>query len=365
MKYMTEFRDGEVAKKLLDVIARESLRDIRIMEFCGGHTITLVKYGIPQLLPGNIEMVSGPGCPVCVTAKGEIDAAIEIAKRPDTILASFGDMVRVPGTRLSLQQAKAEGADVRVVYSPDDAVQLAAENPGKKVVFFAVGFETTAPVTAAAVKYAESLGLKNFFLFTAHKTTPAILGALLDGEVALDAFVCPGHVTTITGSGIYKPLTDAGKPCVVSGFEPLDILSSVLLIVRQINRGAATTEMEYSRVALAAGNVHAQKVMKEVFVPRDAVWRGLGVVPGSGLRPGGQYARFDAEAEFGLTPLADESETPGCLCASVLRGMKKPTDCKLFKTVCKPESPVGACMVSDEGTCSVYYRFGGKSLAAA
>lgn len=364
MKYITEYRDGALALKALDAIHRESKAKLRIMEFCGGHTITLVKYGIPSMLPANIEMVSGPGCPVCVTTKAEIDAAIDIARRPDSVLATFGDMVRVPGTERSLQQAQSAGANVHVAYSPDDAVKLAAERRDRKVVFFAVGFETTAPVTAAAMRYSRELGLDNFFIYSAHKTTPAILAALLDGEVRLDAFVCPGHVTTITGAGIYKPLTDAGKPCVVSGFEPLDILNSVLMIVRQVNRGVAETGMEYSRVASVEGNRRAQALLGEVFEPCDAVWRGIGPVKGSGLKCKGDFERMDAARRFGLSPVLDEKETPGCICGSILRGVSKPTDCKLFKKACDPENPVGACMVSDEGTCSIHYRFGGHTAGA-
>ena len=364
MRYLTEFRDGKIARGVCAQIAAESRKKIRIMEFCGGHTITLVKYGIPEMLPHNIEMLSGPGCPVCVTSKAEIDAAISLAGREGVTLVSFGDMLRVPGSRMSLMGAKAEGADVRVVYSPDDAVKIALENKDKKIVFFAVGFETTAPVTAAAVKYAESRGAGNFFLLSAHKLTPPVLAALLADEVFIDAFVCPGHVTTVTGTDVYKPLTDAGKPCVVSGFEPLDILSSILRIVRQVNRGVALTEIEYSRVASPGGNRRAREVMNDVFAPRDAVWRGLGTLKGGGLRVSDKYRKFDAERVFDVRAEADDKETPGCICDKVLRGLKKPPECKLFGKACVPESPVGACMVSDEGTCSVYHRYWGKTLAA-
>lgn len=366
MKYMSEFRDGKIAEKVASAIKKESRKQIRIMEFCGGHTISLLKYKIPDLLPDTIEMVSGPGCPVCVTSKGEIDAAIKLTDDPDVILASFGDMIRVPGTDKSLREAKAKGADIRIVYSPDDAVKIAKENPEKKVVFFAVGFETTAPVTASSIKLAESQNVENYFVISAHKTTPGILGALLAEEVRLDGFICPGHVTAITGTDMYKPLTDAGKPCVVSGFEPLDIMSSILAVVRQIESGIATTEISYRRVVSPVGNLTAQKIMSEVFSPVDALWRGIGVIPDSGLAPAGAYKRFDACAEFGLEIKADEKETAGCICDKILRGLMKPADCQLFDTACTPEEPVGACMVSDEGTCSIYYRFGreGKELAA-
>jgi hydrogenase expression/formation protein HypD len=366
MKYMTEFRDGEIAEKIARVIKKESRKNIRIMEFCGGHTISLLKYGIPDLLPDTIEMVSGPGCPVCVTSKAEIDAAIELSENPDVILASFGDMIRVPGATQSLRQAKATGSDIRIVYSPDDAVKIASDNKKKKVIFFAVGFETTAPVTASSIKLAESMGVNNYFVLSAHKTTPGVLGALLAEEVKLDGFICPGHVTTITGTAMYKPLTDADKPCVVSGFEPLDILSSILSVVRQIEKGIANTEISYRRVVSSSGNIRAQEILSEVFSPTDALWRGIGVIPGSGLKPDGAYKRFDACIEFGLEIKTDEKETKGCICDKILRGLNKPTDCKLFNAGCTPEDPVGACMVSDEGTCSVYYRFSkeGKQVAA-
>ena len=360
MKYMSEFRDPLLARKLEKVIKKETKGNIRIMEFCGGHTISLLKYGIPDLLPDLIEMVSGPGCPVCVTSKGEIDAAINLASMDGVILASFGDMIRVPGTEMSLRDAKAKGMDVRIVYSPDDAVKMAIDNPDKRIVFFSVGFETTAPVSAASLKLANLKNVKNYFVLSAHKTTPGVLSALLAEEVRIDAFVCPGHVTTITGTDVYKILTDAKRPCVVSGFEPLDIMSSVLAIVRQINRGVAETEIQYSRVATNEGNLHAQKIMNEVFAPVDALWRGIGAIPNSGLKPHGEYTRFDACNEFSIKIEVNDSETKGCICGKILRGLNKPTDCKLFGTACNPEEPVGACMVSDEGTCSIYYRFQGK-----
>ncbi|MBI3793901.1 MAG: hydrogenase formation protein HypD [Nitrospinae bacterium] len=363
MKYLSEFRDKDVAKNICSAIKAESKRPLRIMEFCGGHTITLVKYGIPDLLPPEIELISGPGCPVCVTSKGEIDAAISLAQKENVALVSFGDMLRVPGTRTSLLGAKTEGADVRVVYSPDDAVKLALEHPSLKVVFFAVGFETTSPVTSAAVKFAELSGAENFYVLSAHKRTPPVLAALLADEVRIDAFVCPGHVTAVTGTDVYGSLTSAGKPCVVSGFEPIDILASVLCIVRQFNKGEARTEIEYSRVALAEGNVRAREIMNDVFAERDAVWRGLGLLKDGGFKVSEKYKKFDAEAVFGIRAVGDDKETPGCICDKILRGVKKPGDCPLFARACSPENPVGACMVSDEGTCSVYYRYGGKTIA--
>lgn len=363
MKFLDEFRNGEHARIILGNMARlADGKKLKFMEFCGGHTICLLKYGIPDLLPEGIEMVTGPGCPVCVTSYTEIDNAIELAQNPNIIMTSFGDMIRVPGSEISLADAKALGADIRIVYSPNDAVHIAKVNPDKKVVFFAVGFETTVPVTAVAMKIAERENVNNFYILSAHKTIPAILGALLAGEVHLDGFICPGHVTAITGISMYDILIKAGKPCVVTGFEPLDMLQAIYQLVKQIAEGRADIEIEYTRAVKPEGNTHALKLMGELFEPVDAYWRGIGLVPGSGLRPKGAFARFDAMSEFGIKPVTGEKEKTGCICGQILRGGKKPTDCPLFRKTCTPETPVGACMVSDEGSCSVYYRFGRSSF---
>lgn len=357
MKFLEEYRDGKYAEVLVKEIKKISLRPVRFMEFCGGHTISLLKYGIEDLLPSTIKMLSGPGCPVCVTSRTEIDQALELSKHPDVILTSFGDMLRVRGSHWTLSEQKALGADVRVVYSPDDAVRIALDNPNRKIIFFAVGFETTAPVTAAAIKLAEKLGARNFTIFSAHKTTPGILKVLTNEEVRIDGFVCPGHVTAITGTSIYETLIKAQKPCVVSGFEPLDILQSIYMLTRQVNEERSEVEIQYKRVTKSTGNKTARALIEEVFEPVDAYWRGIGLVPGTGLRPKGVFARFDAAEEFGISEILEEKETTGCICGSILRGLKTPLECPLFRNVCHPDNPIGACMVSDEGTCSIYFRF--------
>ncbi len=349
MKLIEEFRNGEYAKGLVE--------EIRFMEFCGGHTVALLKYGIPDMLPPAVEMLAGPGCPVCVTSRTEIDQAIELSRDPKIIMTSFGDMLRVRGTKMSLSEQKALDADVRVIYSPDDAVRLALKHPDRKVVFFAVGFETTAPVTACAVKLAEKLDARNFYVFAAHKTTPGILKVLTKGKLKLDGFICPGHVTAITGISIYDVLIEAGKPAVVSGFEPLDILQSIYLLLKQVNRNRAEVEIQYRRVTRAGGNKVAQVLMEEVFEPTDAYWRGIGRVSGTGLKIRSGFSRFDALSEFGISNVLEEKETTGCICGSILRGLETPLECPLFRSLCNPENPIGACMVSDEGTCSIYYRF--------
>jgi len=356
MKFLEEFRNGKYAQVLVEEIKKISHKPVRFMEFCGGHTIALLKYGIPALLPNTVEMLTGPGCPVCVTSRAEIDCAIELSKDSRVIMTSFGDMLRVRGSKMSLSEQKALGADVRVVYSPDDAVRLAVDNPERKVIFFAVGFETTAPVTASAIKLAEKLKVKNFHILSAHKTTPGILKVLTEGELKLDGFVCPGHVTAITGVSVYNVLLEAKKPSVVTGFEPLDILQAIYMLLKQLNDGRTDIENQYKRVTKAEGNIVAQKIIDEVFEPTNAYWRGIGTVPETGLKPKNEFSRFDAAREFGITHV-EEEETSGCICGSILRGLKRPLDCPMFRSACNPENPIGACMVSDEGTCSIYYRF--------
>ena len=363
MRYMKEFRDPALAERLANAIAAEFTHPARVMEFCGGHTISILKYNIHEMLPDGFELVSGPGCPVCVTSRAEVDCAIRLALTGDVILASFGDMLRVPGTESSLLAAKAEGADVRIVYSPDDAVRLAMEEPEREVVFFGVGFEATAPVTAASIKLAEAESVKNYSVLSAHKATPPILEALKEGELALTGFVCPGHVTAITGTSIYGPLKEAGKNCVVSGFEPVDILASLLRIIRQMNRGEPEVEIEYDRVVKPEGNITARTMLREVFKPVPAIWRGIGLIPDSGMEPGGRYEEFSAINRHSLTVELRDDLVKGCVCGEILRGLKKPTDCALFGTGCHPENPVGACMVSEEGACSIYYRFKGNKDA--
>lgn len=361
MDFIEEFRDGRYARVLLEGIKEISHKSLRFMEFCGGHTAAMLKYGIKELLPPNIKMLAGPGCPVCVTSCSEIDHAIELSLNPEIILTSFGDMFRVRGSQRSLSEQKALGADIRAIYSPDDAIKIAVDNPDRRVIFLAVGFETTVPATAAALKLVKEENIRNFYIYSAHKTTPGILKVLVKGDIKIDGFVCPGHVTTITGTSIYDILIKAGKPCVVSGFEPLDILQSIHLLVKQIAQKRTEVEIQYKRVTKSTGNRVAQELMDEVFEPTDAYWRGIGIVPGTGLKPKRDFRQYDAGEEFAIDKnLLEEEEKTGCLCGSILRGLKTPLECPLFQKTCNPENPVGACMVSEEGTCSIYFRFGQK-----
>jgi len=359
VKYITEFRRSELADGLISHIRRISRKPARFMEFCGGHTVTIFKYGIRQVLPPTIEMVSGPGCPICVTANADLDRAIALAKLPNVIIATFGDMLKVPGSRSSLQEAKAEGARVYTVYSTMDAIKAAEDNPAKSVVFLGIGFETTAPTVAASIIQAEEKGLKNYFVHSLHKLSPPVVRALLDaGEVGIGGLVCPGHVSTIIGSHPWEFIArEYGIPCVVSGFEPLDILQCVAMLVEQVEKGEARVEIAYKRGVRPEGNRQALKLMEQVFEPCPARWRGIGEVAGSGLKLKERYKSFDAEANFELKP-GPTIEPAGCICGEILRGVRTPADCKLFGTVCTPESPVGPCMVSAEGSCSASYLYG-------
>jgi hydrogenase expression/formation protein HypD len=329
------------------------------MEFCGGHTVAIFRFGIRQVLPRHIQMISGPGCPVCVTATPDIDKAIALARIPGVILTTFGDMLKVPGSRSSLQKTRAAGADVRMVYSTLDALKMAQENPTRPVVFIGVGFETTAPGVAVSVLQAEELNVSNFFILSQHKVCPPAIKAILDsGEVRLDGLICPGHVSAITGSQAWEFVArDYGIPCVVSGFEPLDILQCVSMLIDQVESGRSEVEIAYKRGVTREGNRNAQQVLDRVFEPSPANWRGIGVIPGSGLRLRDAYRRFDAEAHFEIKT-EPAIEPKGCLCGEVLRGVKTPLDCALFRKVCTPESPVGPCMVSSEGSCGAYFLYG-------
>ncbi len=331
------------------------------MEFCGGHTVTIFRYGIRQVLPETIEMVSGPGCPVCVTANADLDKAIALSRIPDIIIATFGDMLKVPGSRSSLQKMKAEGADVRMVYSATDALKMAAENPLKSVVFLGIGFETTAPTIAASILQAQETGINNYYALSLHKLCPPIIRAILNsGEVKLDGLICPGHVSAVIGSHPWEFIArDYGIPCVISGFEPLDILQCVDMLVTQRNKDTANVEIAYRRGVRPEGNQQALQLMEQVFEPCPAQWRGMGEVPGSGLKLRKEYSHFDAEIAFDIEP-GPTYEPLGCICGEVLRGVKIPLDCKLFGNACTPESPVGPCMVSSEGSCSAYYLYGGN-----
>jgi hydrogenase expression/formation protein HypD len=359
MKFIDEFRDVELAKKLVSKINQLSTRPTRLMEFCGGHTVSIMRSGIRQLLPPTVEMLSGPGCPVCVTANADIDKAIALASLPDVIVTTFGDMMKVPGSYSSLQQARAADADIRIVYSTQDALQLARNNPSKSVIFIGIGFETTAPTIAASILEAEKEGIKNYYVLCLSKLCPPIMKALLDlGELKLDGIVCPGHVSVIIGSCPYEFIPrDYGVACAVSGFEPLDILLTVEMLVKQIETGEPKVEIAYRRGVNPEGNKTALALMDTVFEVGSADWRGIGVVPASGLNIRKKFERFDAEKSFSIStkpPL----EPKGCICGDILRGVKTPIDCKLFRRACTPEHPVGPCMVSSEGSCAAYYQYG-------
>jgi hydrogenase expression/formation protein HypD len=361
VKYITEFRGSELAEGLISRIRHSSKKPARFMEFCGGHTVTIFRYGIRQVLPETIEMVSGPGCPICVTANADLDKAIALAKVPGVIIATFGDMLKVPGSRSSLQRAKAEGAEVYTVYSTMDALKAAKDNPDRSVVFLGIGFETTAPTVAASVLQAEEQGMENYYVLSLHKLCPPVIRALLDaGEVKLQGLVCPGHVSTIIGSHPWEFIAkEYGIPCAVSGFEPLDILQSVDMLVEQVENGQSKVEIAYKRGVRPEGNQQAIRLMEQVFEPAPAWWRGIGEVAGSGLKLREKYKRFDAEANFEFKP-GPTLEPAGCICGDILRGVKTPADCPLFARTCMPESPVGPCMVSSEGSCSAYYSYGGS-----
>jgi hydrogenase expression/formation protein HypD len=376
MKYLDEYRKGAIAKRLAGEIARLSARigdpPLNLMEVCGGHTHTIFKYGIEDLLPPNVRMIHGPGCPVCVIPLGRVDDALAIARREGVIFTTFGDMMRVPGSKTSLLQAKAEGADVRTVYSPLDALKLAKRNPDREVVFLALGFETTAPSTALTVMAAAREGVENFSVFCNHIMIVPALKALLDSpDLKLHGFVGPGHVSAVIGTRVYEfAPREYGKPLVVSGFEPLDVLQSVVMIIKQIVEGRAEVENQYTRFVSRDGSANALAAICETFEARDYFeWRGLGSIAHSGLKFKKVYSRFDAELRFAVPGLRI-ADPKACQCGEILKGVKKPWECKVFGTACTPETPIGSCMVSSEGACAAYYNFGrlskiaGRSAAA-
>jgi hydrogenase expression/formation protein HypD len=368
VKYIDEYRDGELARRIAARIAAEAdpQREYRFMEFCGGHTHAISRYGVGELLPANVRMIHGPGCPVCVLPIGRIDLAVRLALQHGAILCSYGDTLRVPASDgLSLLRAKAQGADVRMVYSAQDALKIAAANPGRQVVFFAIGFETTTPPTALVIRQAAARGLDNFSVLCCHVLTPAAITHILEAPqqdaaaVQLDGFIGPAHVSIVIGSAPYEEFArQYRKPVVIAGFEPLDVMQAILMLVRQVNEGRAEVENEFVRAVDRTGNLAAQAQMAEVFELRPSFeWRGLGEVPHSALRIRSEFARHDAEARFDLhyRPVPDHK---ACECGAILRGQKKPTDCRLFGTVCTPENPMGSCMVSNEGACAAHYAYG-------
>ena len=359
MKFVAEYRNPELARKLLVRIHKNSRKSARLMEFCGGHTVAIFKHGIRQLLPDNIEMLSGPGCPVCVTASADLDKAVALANLKDVIVTSFGDMVRVPGSYSSLQEAKAEGADIRIVYSVQDALVIAQDNPGKQVVFIGIGFETTAPTVAASVLQAQAEEINNYSILSLHKICPPVMKAILDlGEINLNGIICPGHVSTIIGSYPYRFIADDYQiACAISGFEPIDMLLAIDMLVSQIESDRPEVEIAYRRGVKPEGNIQAVKLMESVFEISDANWRGIGIIPSSGLQLKSGYDKYDAEKRFTIEP-GPAIEPQGCICGSILRGVSTPLECKLFRRTCTPENPVGPCMVSSEGSCATYYHYG-------
>ncbi|MDT8401470.1 MAG: hydrogenase formation protein HypD [Bacteroidales bacterium] len=358
MKYIDEYRDGEIVRKLVAKIAGSVTRQWRIMEICGGQTHAIMKYNLTELLPPEIILIHGPGCPVCVTPLEKIDKALALACEEGTILTSFGDMMRVPGSSSDLLKAKAEGADVRLVYSPLDAVKTAISNPDSKVVFFAIGFETTAPANALALLRANTLRLNNFFLLSSHVLVPPAINAILSSEdSSIDGLLAPGHVCTVTGYNDYIKLADDFRvPVAVTGFEPVDILNGILTTVKMLESGRNEVENSYARSVQKEGNRHALKTMYEVFEVCDRQWRGIGLIPGSGLDIREKYSAFDAEKHFTLNNII--SEEPGiCIAGDVLRGTARPSGCPAFGTACTPDHPLGAPMVSSEGACAAYYQY--------
>lgn len=363
MKYIEEFRDAAYANALAQQIAEQvdPQRTYQFMEFCGGHTHAIHRYGIPSLLPKQVELIHGPGCPVCVLPMARTDKAMALAALPNLILCSYADMLRVPGSKQkTLLQSKAAGADVRMIYSADEALKIARDNPQKEVVFFAIGFETTTPATAWVIKQAKQEQLKNFSVFCNHVLTPVAMDSLLQsGEVKLDGFVGPAHVSIVIGSKPYELVCNKyQKPIVIAGFEPLDLLHAILLLIQQVNEKRCEVEIQYTRAVQPLGNLKSQALIAEVLELRDQFeWRGLGFIAQSALKLRSEYAEFDAEQRFDLPEQVGE-EHKQCLCGAVLRGVKKPMDCKLFAKVCVPENPLGSCMVSSEGACAAVYAYG-------
>ena len=365
MKYVDEFRDGALAQNLTASILKEAQpnRTYRLMEFCGGHTHALSRYGLLGMLPPNVQMIHGPGCPVCVLPIGRVDLAIRLALEHDVILCSYGDCLRVPASnQMSLLKAKAQGGDVRMVYSALDALKIAMNNPTRQVVFFAIGFETTTPPTASIIRQARNNGMTNFFVLCNHVLTLPAMEAILTqpGGVPLQGLVGPAHVSTVIGSKPYQSITTRfNKPIVISGFEPLDLLQGILMLLRQVNEGRAEVENEFTRAVTPMGNRKAQALVDEVFEVRDSFeWRGLGSLPFSGLKISAEFAEFDAELRYPDLIYKNVPDHKACECGAILRGEKRPQDCKIFGTVCTPDNPIGSCMVSSEGACAAHYTYG-------
>jgi len=359
MKYVDEFRDSSLAKPLLAELQKSVTKPLRVMEVCGSHTMAIFRNGIRSILPEGFELISGPGCPVCVTSAPHMDAFIAMADKPGVRVAIFGDLFRVPGTNGSLANASSRGAKVDIVYSPMDALELAIQHPDDQVVFLGVGFETTTPGIAATILAAKNQKVTNFMVFSTHKVMPPPLIALLDDPgLKIDGLLCPGHVSSIIGAGAYQPLVDRyDLACVVAGFETVDLLNGLILLARQVGSGKFAVENTYPRAVSWEGNPRAMKMVNEIFEPADMDWRGLGVIPESGLRIREKYADFDAEKRLEVV-IPEVEEAKGCRCGEILKGMSIPPECPLFDTRCTPANPIGPCMVSSEGTCAAYHKYG-------
>ena len=358
LKHISEYRDKEICQKLVEKIWVTSKKAIRLMEVCGTHTMSIARNGIRQFLPQNITLISGPGCPVCVTSQQEIDQFLKLTEYENVIITTFGDLMRVPGSHSSLQKERANGADVHIVYSTLDCLAIAEKNPEQDVVFLGVGFETTAPTIAAAILEAKKRNLKNFSVISAHKVVPPALIALMENKnVAINGFICPGHVSVIIGAQAYQPIAEKYHvPCVIAGFEPVDILQSILMLIKQIEQSRGKVEIAYKRGVTYEGNKKARDILVQVFEPCDTNWRGLGMIPQSGLKIRDEYNEFDARFRFNLS-VENVTEPKGCICGEVLSGIRTPIECTLFGTACTPDDPIGPCMVSTEGTCAAYFKY--------
>jgi hydrogenase expression/formation protein HypD len=357
MKYVDEYRDKELIAKIADLIRNSAVNTYSFMEVCGGHTAAIHRFGIPSMLPSCIRLISGPGCPVCVTGNGFIDSIISLSHMENIIISTFGDMLRIPGSESSLEKEKQKGADIRIVLSGLEALEMARMYPDKKVIFPGIGFETTAPGTAATILEARKSAIRNFYILNAHKLMPPAMEAISNSTTEINGFICPGHVAAVTGSSYFSFIPDRHRiGCIITGFEPADILQSIYMLVKQVNQKTPETEIQYKRVVTADGNRIAIQTMNKVFEPADAYWRGLGIIPQSGMKLRKEFEDFDA---FSLikTNGSTQEDNSLCICGEILRGIRKPSDCRLFASECTPENPVGACMVSNEGSCNTYFKY--------
>lgn len=363
MKHIEEYRDSAMVRGMLQKLRKTARKEIVVMEVCGTHTMSIFKSGLKDVMPENIKLISGPGCPVCVTSQGYIDTAIELSQREDTIITTFGDMLKIPGNKSSLQKERAGGGDIRIVYSPLDSLRVAVENPHREVVFLAVGFETTAPVIALTVEKAREEGIENFSILHSLKTMPGAMEQLvLDEELKIDGFLCPGHVSTVIGVKPYRFLSEEYYvPAVVAGFEPADVVAGIQELAEMVSTQESDTKNLYGRLVKEEGNSEALKIMEKVFEICSSNWRGLGEIAGTGLSLRSEYSSFDVLNKLNLN-MKEEKKIPGCICGEILKGKKKPLECKLFSKACTPENPIGACMVSEEGTCAAYFKYGNKEM---